>query len=100
MLIDPLSSAPLVVTGSANFSRNSSLNNDENQLVITQQPAVVDVYLGEFMRLYEHYRFRFLLKRTTNTPADRFLFIDDSWTNKYFTDGVEQQDRQIFSQQS
>jgi len=100
MLIDPLSSAPLVVTGSANFSRNSSVHNDENQLVITQQPAVADVYLGEFMRLYEHYRFRFSMKRTANTPTSRFLRTDDSWTNKYFADGVEQQDRQLFSQQS
>lgn len=100
ILIDPLSSAPLVVTGSANFSRNSSVNNDENQLVIANQPAVVDVYLGEFMRMYEHYTFRFLLERTANDPAGRFLCTDDSWTNKYFSGGLEQQDRQMFSTQS
>ncbi|HEY6411566.1 MAG TPA: phospholipase D-like domain-containing protein [Ktedonobacteraceae bacterium] len=98
MLIDPLSSAPLLVTGSANFSKNSSEENDENQLVITQQPAVVDVYLGEFMRMYEHYRFRYTLAQAANTPtAAPVLFADDSWASKYFAAGLEQQDRQIFS---
>ncbi len=76
------------------------MNNDENQLVIANQPAVVDVYLGEFMRMYEHYTFRFLLERTANDPAGRFLCTDDSWTNKYFSGGLEQQDRQMFSTQS
>ena len=100
MLIDPLSSAPIVVTGSANFSKNSSENNDENQLVITHQSEVVDVYLSEFMRMYEHYRFRYLLDLTANNPAGLTLCTDDSWANKYFSNGLEQQDRQIFSAQS
>lgn len=99
MLIDPLSSSPIVVTGSANFSKNSSENNDENQLVIAHQPEVVDVYLSEFMRMYEHYRFRYLLDLTANNPVGLTLCTDDSWANKYFTDGLEQQDRQIFSAQ-
>ncbi|HET7640677.1 MAG TPA: hypothetical protein VFK47_18355, partial [Ktedonobacteraceae bacterium] len=86
--------------GSANFSKNSSENNDENQLVIAHQPEVVDVYLTEFMRMYEHYRFRYLLDLTANNPVGLTLCTDDSWANKYFTDGLEQQDRQIFSTQS
>jgi phosphatidylserine/phosphatidylglycerophosphate/cardiolipin synthase-like enzyme len=101
MLIDPLSSAPILVTGSANFSKNSSEENDENQLIIYHQPEVVDVYLGEFMRMYEHYRFRYLLDQSAKTPAGApHLIMDDSWANKYFTDVLEQQDRQIFSAQS
>jgi len=100
MLIDPLSSSPILVTGTANFSKNSSVNNDENQLVIYHQPEVVDVYLTEFMRMYEHYRFRYLLDITANNHAGLTLCTDDSWANKYFTDGWEQQDRQIFSTQS
>ncbi len=100
MLIDPLSSSPILVIGSANFSKNSSENNDENQLVIAHQPEVIDVYLSEFMRMYEHYRFRSLLDQTASNPAGLTLCTDDSWATKYFTDGLEQQDRQIFSAQS
>ena len=52
MLIDPLSSSPVVVAGSANFSEASSDTNDENMLVIRDNTRVADIYLGEFMRLY------------------------------------------------
>lgn len=34
MLIDPLSEDPVVITGSANFSKNSLFNNDENMLLM------------------------------------------------------------------
>ena len=97
MVIDPFSIHPIIVTGSANFSKNSCVNNDENQLVIFDQPAVADVYLTEFMRMYEHYRFRFLLAHMKSEQAERFLKTDDSWTDKYFNDALEQRDRLIFS---
>jgi phosphatidylserine/phosphatidylglycerophosphate/cardiolipin synthase-like enzyme len=58
MLVDPLGPEPLVVIGSANFSKASTESNDENMLVIRGVPAVADIYLGEFMRLFSHYAFR------------------------------------------
>ena len=39
MLVDPLSEDPLVVTGSANFSKPSQRTNDENMLIIAATPA-------------------------------------------------------------
>ena len=96
-VIDPFSVQPIVVTGSANFSRNSSLNNDENQLIIFNEPAVTDVYLGEFMRLYDHYQFRYFLSRGETNHINRNLRADDSWTDKYFREGLEQRDRLTFS---
>jgi phosphatidylserine/phosphatidylglycerophosphate/cardiolipin synthase-like enzyme len=58
MLIDPLSWDPLVITGSANFSAASTTDNDENMLVIRGDTRVADVYLTEFMRLFNHFEFR------------------------------------------
>jgi phosphatidylserine/phosphatidylglycerophosphate/cardiolipin synthase-like enzyme len=58
MLIDPLSSDPIVVAGSANFSDASTRQNDENMLVIRGSTRVADIYLGEFMRLFNHFEFR------------------------------------------
>lgn len=58
MLIDPLSDDPIVVTGSANFSKASSDANDENMIVIRGDKRVADIYLGEYMRLWDHYAFR------------------------------------------
>ena len=53
MLIDPLGDDPIVITGSANFSEASTTSNDENMLVIRGDTRIADIYLGEFMRLFD-----------------------------------------------
>lgn len=58
MIVDPLGPDPIVVTGSANFSKASTDANDENMLVIRGNKRVADIYLGEFMRLWDHHAFR------------------------------------------
>lgn len=58
MLVDPLSDDPIVITGSANFSKASTDSNDENMLLICGNTRVADIYLGEYMRLWNHYAFR------------------------------------------
>lgn len=55
MVIDPLSDDPLVCTGSANFSKNSLVNNDENMLLIRGNKRVADIYLTEFDRIFRHF---------------------------------------------
>jgi phosphatidylserine/phosphatidylglycerophosphate/cardiolipin synthase-like enzyme len=62
MLIDPLGPQPIVIVGSANFSKASTDTNDENMLVVRGNQAIADIYLGEFMRLFSHYAFRESLK--------------------------------------
>lgn len=57
-MIDPLSDDPLICTGSANFSKNSLQNNDENMVLIRGDTRVADIYLTEFLRLHEHFYFR------------------------------------------
>ena len=57
LLVDPLSAAPVVVSGSANFSMASTRNNDENMLVLRGEAArrVAQLYLVEFMRVFAHF---------------------------------------------
>lgn len=62
MLVDPLSEDPLVVTGSANFSRPSQRINDENMLVIRGDKRVADIYFGEFMRVFDHHYARYIVR--------------------------------------
>jgi phosphatidylserine/phosphatidylglycerophosphate/cardiolipin synthase-like enzyme len=69
MLIDPLGDDPIVITGSANFSEASTTSNDENMLVIRGDTRIADIYLGEFMRLFTHFRFRGHTKSTPTRPA-------------------------------
>jgi len=65
MLVDPLGKDPLVVTGSANFSRPSQRINDENMLVIRGDQRVADIYFGEFMRIFDHHYARYLVRKLT-----------------------------------
>lgn len=95
LLIDPLSDDPLVCTGSANFSDNSLLQNDENMLLIRGDTRVADIYMTEFDRIFRHFYFRNVaneieLKGAKATGA----FLDESdggskhWTASYFKAGA------------
>ena len=66
MLVDPLGEDPLVVTGSANFSKPSQRVNDENMLVIRGNKRVADIYFGEFMRVFDHHYARYIVRVLTD----------------------------------
>ena len=92
MLVDPLGNTPIVVSGSANFSKASTYDNDENMLVIRGDKRIADIYFGEYIRLYAHYAFREAVKWNTEKkaagkPSDwkpQFLIDDDNWMAPYF----------------
>jgi phosphatidylserine/phosphatidylglycerophosphate/cardiolipin synthase-like enzyme len=95
MLIDPLSSDPIIVGGSANFSQASIKKNDENMLVIRGNKRVADIYLGEFMRLYSHHAFReFANRRGGSFPKLHYLRTDDWW--KDYFDGKNRSRRRAY----
>jgi phosphatidylserine/phosphatidylglycerophosphate/cardiolipin synthase-like enzyme len=84
MLIDPLGDEPIVIVGSANFSKASCDTNDENMLVIRGNAEVADIYLGEFMRLFTHYAYRESLgfARSSATEYEkrrRYLVESTDW---------------------
>jgi phosphatidylserine/phosphatidylglycerophosphate/cardiolipin synthase-like enzyme len=87
MLVDPLGDDPTVVTGSANWSDESTHKNAENMLVIRGDKRVADTYFGEFMRLHSHYAFREAVARALET-GERWepqnLAEDSSWLKDYF----------------
>jgi phosphatidylserine/phosphatidylglycerophosphate/cardiolipin synthase-like enzyme len=66
MLVDPLSEDPLVITGSANFSKPSQRTNDENMLIIRGNKRVADIYFGEFMRVFDHHYARYIVRLLTD----------------------------------
>ena len=91
VVIDAEGEAPVVYTGSANFSGNSLHSNDENLLEITECPRLAQMYFAEFLRLYEHYRARAAFKEREEAGAgasDTFtLTADSAWARKYFVPG-------------
>jgi hypothetical protein len=104
--VDPFGQDPILVTGSANFSNNSTVSNDENSLIIRGDTAVMDIYITEFMRMFEHYWFRAHLQGKTEggkkkkSVEERIAGLkkDDSWTEPYYKEGTrEQTDRLAFA---
>lgn len=99
MLIDPLSDDPIVIAGSANFSDASTTKNDENMLIIRGNKRVADVYLGEYMRFWNHYAFREWLaaKGDSIDPGFKHLDTENKWWRGYFGNTVRSRQRQYFS---
>lgn len=89
LLMDPLGDDPIVVTGSANFSKASTNDNDENMLIIRGDKRVADIYFTEFNRLFNHYYFRSVLEslkkrgQKVNSDGSLFLAETDKWLQKY-----------------
>lgn len=89
MLVDPLSNDPLVVSGSANFSRPSQWSNDENMLVIRGDTRVADIYFGEYMRVFDHHYARYIVRKLReegqSNPDAGYLKEDpEAWTRAHF----------------
>src|SRR5581483_4689910 len=118
MLIDPLGADPIVITGSANFSEASTTDNDENMLVIRGDTRLADIFLGEFMRLFTHFRFRGHTKTPSTHPAPGpetpktqlapstkakgtlYLKDDDSWARGFYVTGSpREKERLLFRAQ-
>ena len=99
MLVDPLGANPLVVSGSANFSEASTTDNDENMLVIRGNSRVADIYLGEIMRLYQHFAFRDWLTRHLEANEVEVGHLDetDQWWKRYFGDSFDSRQRSYFA---
>lgn len=102
LLIDPLSDDPLVCSGSANFSSNSLLQNDENMLLVRGDTRVADIYLTEFDRIYRHFYFRNIaneLAAAKKSDDAKSAFLDETskWTDSYFNPkGFKTRRRELF----
>ncbi|HEX8564590.1 MAG TPA: phospholipase D-like domain-containing protein [Pyrinomonadaceae bacterium] len=98
ILVDPFGSDPIIVTGSANFSNNSTEVNDSNTMIIRGYSAVADIYVTEFMRMFEHYHFRAKAAASKDKSKPIGLIEDDSWSDEYYVkDSNEEKDRRMFA---
>jgi phosphatidylserine/phosphatidylglycerophosphate/cardiolipin synthase-like enzyme len=100
LLIDPLSDDPLVFSGSANFSSNSLLQNDENMLLIRGNTRVADIYMTEFDRVFRHFYFRDIANELAaakkgNDAKSVFLDETPAWADSYFKAGTLKNNRRL-----
>lgn len=101
MLVDPLGADPIVVTGSANFSEPSQETNDENMLVIRGDLRVADIYFGEFMRIFNHLYFRYIVSLQSGSndddPEAGYLKAKtERWLPGHIGDGPKSRRRQFY----
>lgn len=98
ILVDPLSADPTVISGSANFSPDSTDGNDENMLIIRGDPDVADVYFTEYARIFQHFYARWWASQITaaqHAPDSGFLTEDASWQAPYFATGNSKQRQRV-----
>jgi hypothetical protein len=92
IVIDGETNSPTIYSGSANMSNNSIHRNDEALLEIKDSPRLAQLYLAEFMRLYENYRAR---AKFHDPAPDLALIKDSSWCKKYFVAGSPEEKARI-----
>jgi phosphatidylserine/phosphatidylglycerophosphate/cardiolipin synthase-like enzyme len=98
LLIDPLSDDPLICSGSANFSKNSLIANDENMLLIRGSARVADIYMTEIDRIFRHFRARDIINQTAAAGSDRnplLLETTDDWITPNFKSGTYKNNRRL-----
>ena len=77
LVIDPLSKAPVVVTGSHNFSAPASENNDENLVIVRGHKKLAIAYAAYVMSVYQHYRFRSYIREMLAQGKTPWSYLDD-----------------------
>ena len=68
-------------------------------IIIRGNTEVVDIYLTEFTRLFNHYEFRDQMDNhgMDETQFSDFLATDNTWTDIYFKKGTQHlMERELF----
>ena len=98
LLIDPLSDDPLICSGSANFSKNSLIANDENMLLIRGDTRAADIYMTELDRIFRHFYARDVINKIAEHGGHepwRELDPTDKWIGGNFQDGTYKNNRRL-----
>jgi phosphatidylserine/phosphatidylglycerophosphate/cardiolipin synthase-like enzyme len=90
VVVDPLSPDGFVAFGSHNLGYKASYENDENLLIITNNPTLIQAYAVHVLDLYDHYRYRAVLQDLQvehKKQTDGFLSLDSKWLDNWVKTG-------------
>ena len=85
-MIDPLSDACVVATGSHNLGFKASYENDENLLIFSGSQALAQAYAVHVLDVYDHYRFRAWQAKERDEGKPTFqghIAGNDKWLRAY-----------------
>jgi phosphatidylserine/phosphatidylglycerophosphate/cardiolipin synthase-like enzyme len=84
LVIDPMSADCVVIFGSHNQGFRASYANDENFVIVRGHQPLAQAYATHVMDVYDHYRWRFTLKKTSIKDAFSGLDPTPAWQDKYY----------------
>lgn len=90
VVVDPFSKNGAVIFGSHNLGFKASYGNDENLLIVQNNPSLVKAFALHVLDIYEHYRFRAIQKGLEDNDEKRwngFLSLDDHWLSLAMASG-------------
>ena len=101
LVVDPFSKHSVVVTGSHNLGFKASYANDENMVIIRDNPRVAGAFAAHVLDVVNHYRWRYKLqtlhRKGRLQDAWQDLAEDDTWQDDYFDKGLlKSRDRFVF----
>jgi phosphatidylserine/phosphatidylglycerophosphate/cardiolipin synthase-like enzyme len=83
IVIDAFGPKPVVMTGSHNMGPRASGFNDDNLIVIENDPALAEAYAVYIMGIFDQYWWRFRTKQSGKTQWNG-LVDNDTWQDGYF----------------
>lgn len=96
MVIDPFEKDAVVVTASHNLGYTASYKNDENMVIIRNNPEIAKAYAAHVLDIVNHFKWRYLLqssmkkgmtekeKRAVLEKQWHGLDPEDKWMDRYF----------------
>jgi phosphatidylserine/phosphatidylglycerophosphate/cardiolipin synthase-like enzyme len=110
LVIDPFEKDAVVVTGSHNLGFKASYCNDENMLIIQNNPSVAQAYAAHVLDVVNHFKWRYKLQQKikksgakTNAQKEKVLKkewndlrVEDTWMDYYFGENGFKQADQLF----
>ena len=98
IVTDPWSDTARVLIGSANFSDESVARNDENAIFLEGDRRTAAIVATEFLRMFDHYKFRDYVARAKKKTSERHLDEDERWTDPYYDRKKSKyRERQVFA---
>lgn len=89
IVIDPFTDNCKVITGSHNFSKAASVENDENFIVVQANKEMAEHYAVACMAIYNHYRWRAYVKDKLAAGQETWSHLSNnpSWQTDYLRNG-------------
>lgn len=99
IVLDPFGDHPVVMTGSHNLGQKASRSNDDNLLIVQDQPGFAREFAVYIMNIYDHYRWRYELGLRAKASAGGApspqawsgLIPNDSWQSPAYLASSAQQ---------